>query len=376
MLRYWQFRIRIYHESLKQWLDSLRQISTGLVALFPLALPALILIPLLALGVLADSTSNNPLYLNTLWGYLLLLYSWMALQRDGIQARQYQLYIDSLPISAAKRHWCELGIILYGANIFVLGPLLLVVVMFFHQLGHAGAASISALLKPLLPITALLFLSGYYSLSAVQGVRPWLSLLLLPLIASSWANELVKGQWLIIWFAAIVVERQLPGLRVTLGSWPSGFYRLLLQADMDNPRNEGLRWVALLLLLILATICIQGVEPQVQPYIANLLSFVSAILIASSLFDVQAVRRQYQLYLASLPDTLLIQRFYGVAYVMFKTLPAVLLISYLQLFTSEQWCLWSLFYTSSLLGIHLRPKWFLFFPLGCALLVFFKNQIA
>ncbi|WP_438864630.1 DUF6136 family protein [Neptunicella sp.] len=371
MIGYWQFRIRIYHQSLQQWLDSLRQISLGLVALFPLALPALLLIPLLALGVLADSASDNSLYLNTLWGYLLLLYSWVALQRDGIQARQYQLYINSLPISAAKRSWCELGIILYGANVFVLGPLILVVVMFIHQLNHFAGAPIRALLHPLIPISGLLFLSGYYSVSAVQGQRPWLSLLLLPLIVVPWADELVKGQWLVIWLVAIVLERQLPAVPLPLANWPRGFYLLLVQADVDNPRNEGLRWVALLLLVILAGICVDGVNEPVRPYIANLLSFLSAILIASSLFDVQALRQRYQLYLTSLPQSKHKQQVYSLVYVMSKAIPALLLLAYLSLFGTGQWALWCVFYISSLAGILIRPKWFLLFPLISALLVFF-----
>lgn len=342
----------------------------GLVALFPLALPALLLIPLLALGVLADPASNNPLYLNTLWGYLLLLYSWVALQRDGIQARQYQLYINSLPISAAKRSWCELGIILYGANVFVFGPLILVVVMFIHQLNHFAGAPIGALLRPLIPISGLLFLSGYYSVSAVQSIRPWLSLLVLPLLAIPWAAELVKGQWLTIWLVAIVIERQLALPALGLGHWPQGLYRLLLQADIDSPKNEALRMVALLLLVILADICVTGVKPEVRPYVVNFLSFISAILIACSLFDVQSLRRRYQLYLRSLPHSEFVQLSQSLVYVLLKALPAVLLLAYMQLFGAQQWWWWILFYISSLVGILFRPKWFLIFPIGVALLIF------
>jgi hypothetical protein len=72
-MSYWQFRLRLYNESLKQWLDSIKQLSMGIVALFPLALPALIFLPFVAWGVLADAGSENTLYLNTLWGYLLFL---------------------------------------------------------------------------------------------------------------------------------------------------------------------------------------------------------------------------------------------------------------------------------------------------------------
>ena len=74
-MNYWQFRIRLYHQSLKQWLDSIRQMSLAIVALFPLALFALVFFPFLAWGVMAESATNNDVWIQTLWGYLLFVYS-------------------------------------------------------------------------------------------------------------------------------------------------------------------------------------------------------------------------------------------------------------------------------------------------------------
>jgi hypothetical protein len=95
----------------------------GIVALFPLALPALIFLPFVAWGILADTSSENTLYLNTLWGYLLFIYSWMLIQRRGVLATQHRYYIDSLAVTDVKRRWCETGLIVYSANILLLGPL-------------------------------------------------------------------------------------------------------------------------------------------------------------------------------------------------------------------------------------------------------------
>jgi hypothetical protein len=50
---------------------------------------------------------------------------------------------------------------------------------------------------------------------------------------------------------AIIIERQLPIPAFSLGTWPEGLFRLQLQADIQNPRSEGLRFVALLLMTIL-----------------------------------------------------------------------------------------------------------------------------
>ena len=65
-MNYWQFRCQLYQHALKQWLESLTQVSTGIVALFPMALYALLLLPLLALGVLADKDSQGESFFYTL----------------------------------------------------------------------------------------------------------------------------------------------------------------------------------------------------------------------------------------------------------------------------------------------------------------------
>jgi hypothetical protein len=369
-LSYWQFRLRIYNQSLQQWLDSLKQISLAIVALFPLALPALLFLPFLAWGVLADAASTNELYLNTLWGYLLFLYSWMRLQRQAILASQYSHYLRSLPLSSAKRSWCELGLILYSANLFLLGPLFLFCVMFQQSANSLASLPLAVIVKDAVPITGLLLLASYYSVSAVHLRKlPWLSLLLLPLLAMPWASELTKGQWLVLWCVAILVERQVPIPTMTLGAWPKGIYRLLLRADITNPRSEGLRLVALLLMAILLGIGFDQVKPDAKPYIAGFLSFYSAVLMASSLFDARALIKRYQYYLASLPMSPIALHCHSLAYVIIKAVPGLLLLALFNLFESFHWALWLVFYLSSLAGILYRAKWFLLFPIATAIVV-------
>lgn len=65
-LNYWQFRLRLYHSSLKQWLNGIRQMSLAIVALFPIALFALVFFPFLAWAVLAESATDNDVWIPTL----------------------------------------------------------------------------------------------------------------------------------------------------------------------------------------------------------------------------------------------------------------------------------------------------------------------
>ncbi|WP_339719758.1 DUF6136 family protein [uncultured Paraglaciecola sp.] len=370
-MNYWQFRLRLYNESLKQWVDSIRQLSMGLVALFPLAIPALIFLPFVTWGILADAGSENTLYLNTLWGYLLFLYTWMLMQRQGILATQHSHYLDSLVVTNVKRQWCETGLIIYSANILLLGPLCLLLLMVYEGSNRLLRFPISHSVEQFVPILGLVALVSYYSVSAVRVPKlPWLSLLLLPLVAIGMADEFEKAQWLVLWCVAIIIERHLPKPSVSLGAWPKGFFRLQLQADLHNPRSEGLRFVSLLLMTILLSIMYQGVKHEAQSYVAGFLCFCAALLMASSLFDSQALLRLYHSYFVSLPISRYVLQSHCLLYVAVKALPGLLLLSYFEVFSWMHWGLWLVFYVTSLVGIFYRPKWFFMFPIIAAIMVF------
>ena len=375
-MSYWQFRLRLYNASLTQWLDSIKQLSMGIVALFPLALPALIFLPFVAWGILADTSSENTLYLNTLWGYLLFIYSWMLIQRRGVLATQHRYYIDSLAVTDVKRRWCETGLIVYSANILLLGPLCLLLLMVYGAADRLFIFPLVHIVEQLAPILGLVALASYYSVCAVRVSKlPWLSLLILPLSAIPMADEFAKTQWLVLWCLAIIIERQLPMPSFSLGTWPKGIFRLQLQADLHNPRSEGLRFVALLLMTIMLGIMFNGVKHEAQSYVAGFLSFCAALLMASSLFDSQALLRLYQPYFSSLPISKYVLQSYCLLYIGIKALPGLLLLSYVNLFSTMHWALWLLFYVASLVGILYRPKWFFISPIMSAIVVFLLMSI-
>ena len=370
-MSYWQFRLRLYNESLKQWLDSIKQLSMGIVALFPLALPALIFLPFVAWGILADASSENTLYLNTLWGYLLFIYSWMLIQRHGILATQHRYYVDSLAVTDVKRQWCETGLIVYSANILLLGPLCLLLLMVYEGTNRFFTFPPSLIVEQLAPIFGLVALVSYYSVCAVRVPKlPWLSLLILPLGAIPMADDFTKTQCLVLWCLAIIIERQIPMPSFSLGAWPKGLFRLQLQADLHNPRSEGLRFVALILMTILLGIMYDGAKHEAQSYIAGFLSFCAALLMASSLFDSQALLRLYQPYFTSLPISKYVLQSHCLLYVGVKALPGLLLLSYVDLFSAMHWAIWSMFYVTSLVGILYRPKLFFTLPIISAIVVF------
>lgn len=306
--------------------------SLAIVALFPLALFALVFFPFLAWGVMAESETNNDVWIHTLWGYLLFVYSWMVMQRDGILGVKHSLYINSLAVSRSKKDWCELGLILYGANLLILGPLVIFLLLSKYGAGQVINLPFGYVIEKLAPATGLLLLCTYYCISAVKVRRlPFLSLLLLPLFIGSWAQELTKIQCLVLWCVAILIERIIPMPSIGIGTWLKGSYRLFFQADMASPRAEGLRLVALLLMLIMLRAMFNGVPIEVKSNVASFLSFTSALLMASSLFNTQALCRQYQYYLTSLPISKFKLQIVSISYVMLKALPGLILIAYLDI---------------------------------------------
>jgi hypothetical protein len=295
----------------------------------------------------------------------------MILQRDGILGVKHSLYINSLAVSCSQKDWCELGLILYGANLFILGPLVLFLMLSMNGIGQLLNLPFSYVVEKLAPSTGLLLLCTYYCISAVKVRRlPFLSLLLFPVIIGSWAQEFTKIQCLVLWCAAILIERIIPMPSIEIETWLKGSYRLFFQGDLASPRSEGLRLVALLLMLIMLRVMFNGVPIDVKSNVASFLSFTSALLMASSLFNTQSLCREYQYYLTSLPVSKFKLQVVSISYVMLKALPGLILIAYLDIFGKQQWALWSLFYVTSLIGILYRPKWFFTFPVIGAVLVF------
>jgi hypothetical protein len=145
----------------------------------------------------------------------------MLIQRHGVLATQHGYYVDSLAVTAVKRQWCETGLIIYSANVLLLGPLCLLLLMVYEGANRLYSLPPSHIAEQFVPILGLVALVSYYSVSEVRVHKlPWLSLLILPLVAIPIADEFAKAQWLVLWGVAIIIERQLAMPSVSLGAWP------------------------------------------------------------------------------------------------------------------------------------------------------------
>ena len=368
-MSYWQFRRQLYQHALKQWLESLTQVSTGIVALFPMALYALLLLPLLALGVLADKDSQGESFFYTLWGYLLLAYCWIAMQKEALQAADYALYDRSLPVPVWQRGATELGLLLYAANVFVIGPAAVLLAMVYGHFTELVSGELRVSVTQLYPVCGLLVLTLYYCQSAKGKVKPWLSLGLVPLIAMPWAAWL-HAPWLCLLglAMAILVERTVRLPAPSFAGLPQGFWRLFLQQDIIHTKPTLLRAVVVLLVLVIGATFVRQIDISAKAPASLLLAFVLGVVAATKLLELQSVRRHYHYYLHSLPISPRDCTVQALGYCLVYCLPGLLLIVKFGLLSLSQWGFFLLTYAATQAGILLRPGYYLIFPLVAALM--------
>jgi hypothetical protein len=369
-VNYWQFRRQLYQHALKQWLESLTQVSTGIVALFPMALYALLLLPLLALGVLADKDSQGESFFYTLWGYLLLAYCWIAMQKEALRAADYALYDSSLPVSVWQRGATELGLLLYAANVFVIGPAAVLVAMVYGHFAELVGGELWVSVTQLYPVSGLLVLTLYYCQSAMGRVKPWLSLGLLPLVAMPWAAS-THSPWLCLLglAVAILIERTVRLPAPSIVGLPQGFWRLFLQHDLNQTKPTLLRAVVVLFLLVIGATFVRQVDVTAKAPASLFLAFVLGVVAATKLLELQKIRERYTCYIASLPKGRYRVTLQAMSYCLIFSLPYVALIVLFNLFGLLHWALFTVTYVTTQAGILVRPGYYLVFPLLTGMLI-------
>lgn len=369
-MNYWQFRRQLYQHALKQWLESLTQVSTGIVALFPMALYALLLLPLLALGVLADKDSQGESFFYTLWGYLLLAYCWIAMQKEALAAADYTLYDRSLPVPVWQRGATELGLLLYAANVFVIGPAAVLVAMVYGHFAELVSGDLWVSVTQLYPVSGLLVLTLYYCQSAMGRVKPWLSLGLLPLVAMPWAASM-HSPWLCLLglAVAILIERTVRLPAPSIAGLPQGFWHLFLQHDLNQTKPTLLRAVVVLLLLVIGATFVRQVDSSAKVPASLFLAFVLGVVAATKLLELEKLRERYTCYIASLPKGHNQVTLQAVSYCLLFSLPYVALIVLFNLFGLLQWALFTVTYVTTQAGILVKPGYYLVFPLLTGVLI-------
>lgn len=367
--QYWSFRLAQYQQHLQAWLNSIKQAAAGIVYLFPMALPALFLLPLLALGILADAETPVSQYSLALWGFLLLAHSWVTLQKEGILAEPVTHYDSSLPLTSFQRSMTTTLLTLYAAHVFIAGPILLFFIMAFGNAERLLNQPATDSFYQLFPIAATSLLAVLVVVLALFRRYPLFGLIILPLILMPFTEMVSKPLLVLIWGTLLALEQRLPAVSSHFPWLPQGLIRLYINADIAQPKKGMLRLIFLLIVMISAQVFIQSVAPEAGNAAGYFFSFLVGILLASKLIDTLEVKARYQHYLNTLPTNRKTPLLSALVYSTFYCIPLMAMVMWFDAFALHHWSILFAIFISTKTGILLNKKYFLIFPCCAALLL-------
>ncbi len=361
MIKYLNLRFDIYHNALKLWLENLKQAGVAIVALFPLAMPALILMPLLSIGIIVKPETTPTSFFDALWGYLLVMYAWVNCQKQGILAQGYDHYLSSLPVSGRLKSLASASVAIYVANFFVVAPALLLVYAIFNI-----SASDPNLFEVFTALGGLLLLSCYYCFAAVKLKTPWLSLFIFPLFLSLSQLEISKLVYVVSWFVIIALECINRFSFQPKVNKPNKLYSLFFNWEVTYPENNKIILVTALVILLITKVVVTTVSAEVAFYFVNFIAFLYGIVLASNLFSLQKLKTSYAAYFTTLPLSNLALQWSIIGYSLLKLSLAIAVLLLSNIFAPEHWLLFAGFYICTVVGIVKQPNKFVLLPIALA----------
>lgn len=294
MMSYLALRWQIYHDELKQLIASVGQLFTFVTLVLYLALPIMILMPLVWLSIIADTETTLQDRVIYQWSYFFLLFCLIRVQRKAILASKYQHFLSSYSQRVIISRTTTALLTIVAGNLLLLAPLLLSFYIpswqvFWQQLHF-----------PLFTLISWLVAYGAINLARI----PWLSLLCLPIVllllpgeftmTASWLNFIV----LFVMTIEILIE---PFAHIKPLLLPTKYYwQVRLVAMMSSPSNTIIRLFIIVVLLSLLAYVQQQMAQVSQGYLQVLFCWLLALLLGSFQFDNEAFNQQYEHFLASL----------------------------------------------------------------------------
>lgn len=371
MIKYFNLRFDIYHHALKLWLENLKQAGVAIVALFPFAMPALVLMPLLSIGIIVKPETTPASFFDALWGYLLVMYAWVNCQKEGILGQGFHHYLSSLPVTNGIRRLASVSVAVYVANFFVVAPALLLIYAVLNI-----SASDPHLLEAFTALGGLVIFSCYYCFAAVKLKTPWLSLFIFPLVLSLSHLELSKLIYVTAWLIVIVLESV---SRISFKprlTKPNKLFSLFFNWEANHPENNKLVLVTGLVILLITKVVTTKVSVEVANHFVNFVAFLYGIVLASNVFSVQKLKTTYSSYFTTLPLNSFTLQMSIIGYSLLKIMLAIAVLWLSEIFAIEQWLLLAGFYASTVLGIVKLPSKFVLLPVGLATLLVVINVVS
>ena len=353
-MQYIQLRYQCYQQQLRVMLTALRQFFYFLMMALYLALPALFLSALISLSVIAAKDTEIITRVGYQWGYFLLVYLLIRIQRNAILGHQYRYYLKSLNYSAKFNKTATLLLTLLAGNAPLLAP---------------------SLLALLIPNTATLINQFYFVLFAFnvlviafiaikQTSLLWSSLLLFPLLiviflqTTTQLNHitltsmatLLNLLWLVImlmehYFSTTLthhyarIKKWLPLNSGNIEFTGKHYWQFRLIDIKQQAAANIARLGALTLIAMLVILFQHEMKTPANIPIQLIISYFFSLIVASYHFDNERFYKKYRYYLASILMTTKKRYFYDtlaiVLITLFMLMVSILLLNFnwLTLFT-------------------------------------------
>jgi hypothetical protein len=294
MMGYLLLRGQIYYHELKQMLPSLGQLFAFLLSILYLAISASILTALISLSVIADI--NTPLEQRIIyqWGYFILLYFLISIQKSAILGLNNQHYLATLPTPLKLKHTSTVLLTMVAGNLPLLAPVFL---LFYIP---DWTTFISQLHFPLFALSILIIAW----LSLKNETLPWLSLFFAPLVLLLGFKEYslsavsLNSAFLLLLLIEVYYE---PFSFISNISWRVKYYwQIRWIAIMKKPANILTRIFFCGLFIGMVAYGQYKMGQIANGYIQILFCWILATLIGSYQFDNEEFYQNYPHYLSSL----------------------------------------------------------------------------
>lgn len=296
-MQYFILRWKIYQHELKPLLIALGQLIPFLLFVLYLAIPALMLTALVSLSVIGDTDTSLTQRVIYQGLYFLLLYMMIRLQKRAILGQGYQHYLASVPVSGSLRSSATCLLTLAAGNLVLLTPLLLLGYMQdWHSLTNH-------LYFVLFALNCLLI--AWVSIK--NPCFPWLSLLVLPVLALlTLAQDALSASLLnTLWLALIVFEAYFQPVNfLTKLNWRLKHYWQMRWIGIFNSPVNLLSRIFIGLFFVVLVAYLQHKVAQVASGQLQILAcLVLALTIGSYQFDNERFYLTYPHYLGGLFDS-------------------------------------------------------------------------
>ena len=390
-LGYLGLRYQIYQQQLKAMFTALAQMLYFFMMALYLALPAMFLSALISLSVIADINTDLLERVGYQWGYFLLIFLLIRVQKSAILASQYQYFNNTLIVANKWRITGSIGLTLLAGNAPLLAPSLLalwipnvhilmnqfyfvlfainVLLTAFFTLKNKSFLWLSLFI---FPITALLLSKHATLITPLASTRNatllnflWLAMLLLETLFSSYLFQL---------YARLKSNFALNKTTFSLSGKHYWQFRLI---DIKQQLAPNLTRLFSLLLIIMTVLIFQSRMHAIANIPIQLfISYLFSLLIGSYHYDNEAFYQQYRYYLSSILLTPKARYFYDNLSTAFLAL--IILMVSIGLLNFNLWILLILPITTAItvISIHYFPRNFFIAPsiftlsLVCAYLYF------